>query len=105
MNGKKINDTVGMVSPRTPFGLSPIARKKALAWGGEVSELMAREFFRRSGWEEKDIPSWKEAGYAHWIEDPPGPQFTDDLLASLLVVERGKIPDDLGWLTRSAPEG
>jgi hypothetical protein len=79
--------------------------EEALAWGREVSEVMVREFFERSGWEEKVIPSWKEAGYAHWIEDPPGPEFTNDLLASLLVVEQGKMPHDLGWLTRSEPEG
>jgi len=79
--------------------------QEALAWGREVSEAMVREFFKRSGWEEKAIPSWKEAGYANWVEDPPSPEFTNDLLASLLVVEQGKMPHDLGWLSRSAPEG
>jgi len=65
-------------------------QEEALAWGREVSEAMVHEFFKRSGWEEKVIPSWKEAGYANWVEDPPSPEFTNDLLASLLVVEKGK---------------
>lgn len=72
----------------------------ALAWGQEVSEKMVHEFFVRSGWSEADIPSWKEAGYAHWIEDAPGPEFTADFLNSLIEVKQGEMPNDLTWLMR-----
>ena len=72
----------------------------ALAWGWEVSEKMVHEFFVRSGWNEKDTRSWKEAGYAHWIEETPGPEFTEELLAGLLEVKHGEMPSDLSWLMR-----
>ena len=41
----------------------------------------------------------------HWIEEAPGPEFTNALLVSMLVVDEGKMPSDFGLLTRSAPEG
>ena len=71
----------------------------ALAWGREVSEALVKEFFQRSGWA-GEIPSWKESGYANWIEDPPGPEFTEDDLEGRMAVRYGELPPDLGWLMR-----
>lgn len=70
---------------------------EALAWGRDVTEAMVRELFSRSGWR-GDVPSWKEAGYAQWIEKTPADDFTADDLASLLVINQGEMPADLGWL-------
>jgi hypothetical protein len=82
------------------FWVTADTAEDALAWGREVSEKMVHEFFARSGWDEKDIPSWKQAGYAHWIEDAPGPEFTPELLDSLIDVKQGEMPIDLTWLMR-----
>lgn len=71
----------------------------ALRWGREVSDAMVHEYFLRSGWT-RDIPNWKEEGFAHWIEDNPLPEFTPEYLSNLLVVRQGEMPTELGWLTR-----
>jgi hypothetical protein len=86
------------------FWVAAENEEEALTWGCEVSERMVHDLFVRSGWNEEDIPSWKETGYAHWIEDPPGPEFTDKLSAGPLVVEQGKMPNDLAWLARTSEE-
>jgi len=43
---------------------------QAIEWGREVSEAFFNHIYQRSDWK-REIPSWKEIGYAHWIEDDP----------------------------------
>ena len=81
------------------FWVEAESAEDALRWGREVSDAMVREYFLRSGWAQ-DIPSWKEEGFAHWIEDNPGPEFTPEYLSNPLVVRDGEMPADLGWLMR-----
>lgn len=64
------------------------------------ARLMVHELFVQSG-RQGEIPTWKQTGYAHWIENDPGPEFTQQFLDDLLVVRQGEMPDDLTWLLRS----
>jgi hypothetical protein len=81
------------------FWVEAESADEALRWGREVSEALVRESFIRSGWSGA-IPSWKEDGYAHWIEESPGSEFTADFLDTLPEVKQGEIPSDLTSLMR-----
>lgn len=64
----------------------------ALAWGTEVAEAFAHHLFRAAAWA-GPIPSWKEARFAHWIEESPERVFSFDVLEHLPVVRAGELPD------------
>lgn len=42
--------------------------ESAIEWGAEISEASVRRLLESSG--EGDIPSWKGARFAHWIDNP-----------------------------------
>jgi hypothetical protein len=44
--------------------------EEALEWGREVSEAFCRYIYQESGWAQA-LPSWKDDGYGHWIEEDP----------------------------------
>jgi len=61
--------------------------ESAIEWGAEISEASVRRLFESSGWE-GDIPSWKGARFAHWIDNPLN--FSANDLAGLPVVRYGE---------------
>jgi hypothetical protein len=69
--------------------------EQALEWGREVSEAFCHYVYQESGWK-GSLPSWKEDGYAHWIED-------DSEIIAQAQRERcpqiavGEIPDFAEW--------
>lgn len=63
----------------------------ALNWGREVAEEFCRSLFLDAHWEGV-IPSWKAAGFAHWIEGSPS-QFSFEQLSELEHVKSGDMPN------------
>lgn len=64
----------------------------ALAWGAEVAEAFVQSLFSSSGWT-AGAPSWKEARFAHWLEESPEDAFPPEQLRTLPVVKAGELPD------------
>lgn len=69
----------------------------ALAWGQEVSEALVHHLFQRAHWL-GDVPSWKEARFASWIEQAPAVEFRDGELQELPTVYFGELPDLRTWV-------
>src|SRR3954453_6087930 len=61
------------------------SEEQALAWGREIAEQFVRLTSPTS-------PSWKQSGYANWIESAPKTRFDSKALASLPVVMAGQMP-------------
>ena len=68
----------------------------ALFWGCEVAECFVRNLFDSAGY--RDIPSWKAAKYAFWIDENPNTEFSPTELERLPEVVINQIPDFEGWL-------
>jgi hypothetical protein len=64
----------------------------ALRWGQEISEQFIKLLFKDNG------VSWRELGYAHWIEPP------DKSWAGQQQVVVGMLPDFASWLRPYAGE-
>lgn len=77
------------------FFVESASEDEALEWGREVAEAYVRHLFAQAGSE--DSPSWKDADFAHWIEDAPDEVFPVATLASLPRVRVGDLPDFGGW--------
>lgn len=67
----------------------------ALAWGCEVAEAFVAQLFADAGW--TDIPSWKAAEFARWIEPAPEQHYTQAELEQLERVDVGVLPDVGRW--------
>jgi len=52
------------------FFIEAETAEQAFEWGREISEAFFHYIYLESGWA-GPLPSWKEIGYAHWIEDAP----------------------------------
>ena len=71
--------------------------KDAESWGCEVAERFCNELFERSeDWTGK-IPSWKESGFAFWIESNTT-SFPKEYLDRLPVINFGEFPEYGSWL-------
>jgi len=68
----------------------------ALAWGCEVAESLTRSLFEIADWG-KEVPSWKESGFAYWIEDDPDSALSSQALERLPVVRAGEMPSLSQW--------
>lgn len=64
----------------------------ALAWGKEVAEAFSLSLFRAES-RAVDTPSWKEAQFAHWIEESDKESFPAAQLEKLPIVRVGELPD------------
>lgn len=73
------------------FFIEASSREGALAWGCEVAESLTHYLFQASGWNRK-IPSWKESGFAYWIEQNPEAVLTSDVLKAFPEVREGDMP-------------
>lgn len=67
---------------------------RAYEWGLDVAEAYVRWQFERAGWNE--IPSWKEAAFASWIDEDFTSEFSSELSA-LPRVKVGEIPTFEDW--------
>lgn len=63
----------------------------ARSWGREVAESFTSSLFRAGGWR-REIPSWKESGFAHWVEEDPEAVFSSDVLKAIPEVREGEMP-------------
>ncbi|MCP4545393.1 MAG: hypothetical protein GY835_02865 [bacterium] len=70
--------------------------ESALSWGREISEAFIEYLFASANWQ-YEIPSWKTARFAHWIEEFPEAVFSLEDLNKLPVVGDGQIPDFSEW--------
>lgn len=61
----------------------------ALAWGSEIAEHYVKSLYLAEG-RGGDVRSWKEGNFAHWIEEVPDTEFSDQQLKALPVVRVGK---------------
>lgn len=69
------------------------SREEALSWGREVAESFTRVLFQAAGWDDdQEIPSWKESGFACWIEDDPETALSSDILKAIPEVRVGEMP-------------
>jgi hypothetical protein len=64
----------------------------ALAWGAEVAEAFVQALFAADG-RAVGALSWKEARFAHWLEDSPEDAFPPEHLRKLPVVRVGELPE------------
>lgn len=67
----------------------------ALSWSCEVAERFVRSQFEKAGW--TDIPSWKKAQFAFWIEAEPALTFSPESLGRLPKVTVNQMPDFRTW--------
>jgi hypothetical protein len=67
----------------------------AESWGCEVAEAFCYRLFKKAGWD-KDIPSWKDSGFAFWIETQIT-SFPIEYLNNLPVVLYNQMPDLAKW--------
>ena len=67
----------------------------ALSWGCEVAERYVRHQFEKARWTE--IPSWKEAQFAFWIDETPTVEFSPEGLGELPKVMFKQVPDFRDW--------
>ncbi len=70
----------------------------ALSWGREISEAFLQYLFASANWQ-SEIPSWKSARFAHWIEEFPETVFSLEDLNNLPEVGYGQMPDFSEWST------
>lgn len=71
-------------------------QEAALAWGRDVAELFCQKEFEAAGWC-GEIPSWKAAKFAFWIEAKPECVFPADILRDLPEVSASTMPDFSTW--------
>ena len=67
---------------------------QALAWGQEVAEAFVVRQFREQGCHE--VPSWKDDGFAFWIENDPSSDFSPAELEAMPEVSVEALPDLTG---------
>lgn len=67
----------------------------AESWGCEIAEAFCRRLFELASWTD-DIPSWKEARFAYWIEID-ATALPSDYLQKIPVVREGEFPDFGSW--------
>jgi hypothetical protein len=72
--------------------------ERALRWAREVTEALVHSLYASRDWE-GEIPSWKEDGYAHWIE-VSSDQFPHDVLNALSEIADGEMPTPADWLAK-----
>jgi hypothetical protein len=77
------------------FFVNAESAEAATITGCEVAEQFVRQLFVKAGC--KDIPSWKAAEFAFWIEVKPSEVFSQEALEKLPHVNPGEIPDFSGW--------
>lgn len=63
----------------------------ALDWGREISEEFVRQLFVAKGWR-GEIPSWKKANFAHWIDQSP-----DAAGLNVPTIKAGEFPEFSRW--------
>ncbi len=73
-------------------------REVALVFGCAVAEQMVDHLFAAAG----HAPvSWKDGGFAFWIEDDPAVILELELIEAVPVVVAGEMPDFSRWNLRS----
>ena len=68
------------------------SREEALRWGEVVAEHFVSMIFAKDN-SMQSAPSWKDSGFAYWIEEFPESVYSLDRLGQIPAVEHGELPD------------
>ena len=80
--------------------INAASENDALEWGREISERFVTRLFERSDWD-GTTPSWREGGFANWIETDPLNRFSGLALETLPVIPCSEVPNFDKWIQES----
>lgn len=69
--------------------------EEAASWGGDLAERFVEMLFRNAGY--ASPPSWKNLGYASWVEMLPSEKYPQSILKSLPKVRVNEVPQMEHW--------